>query len=128
MRHNGSLDRESTYARNGDGLMEALKETTGGLFPAHVYLLDGNNLVSYIKKGETEPFYFKNPIKGFSKSGRKFEVVKPNPFKLKKASNANTITVTGSKGQQYYVSKEEGTCTCPGFNFRGACKHLGEHG
>lgn len=126
MRHNGSLDRESTYARNGDGLMEALKETTGGLFPAHVYLLDGNNLVSYIKKGETEPFYFKNPIKGFDKRGRKFEAVNPNPFKLKKASNA--ITIKGSKGQTYTLDRDQATCTCPGFTFRGTCKHLGEHG
>jgi hypothetical protein len=105
--------------------MEALRETTGGLFPAHVYLLDGNNLVSYIKKGETEPFYFKNPIKGFDKRGRKFEAVKPNPFKERKS---NAITVTGSKGQVYYVDAEARTCTCPGFQFRGACKHLAEHG
>ncbi len=106
--------------------MEALRETTGGQFPAHIYLLDGNNLVSYIKSGETEPFYFKNPIKGFDKRGRKFEVVKPNPFKEQRKSNA--IAVTGSKGQVYYVDAEARTCTCPGFQFRGACKHLGEHG
>jgi hypothetical protein len=105
--------------------MEALRETTGGLFPAHVYLLDGNNLVSYIKKGESEPFYFKNPIKGFDKRGRKFEAVKPNPFKERKS---NAITVTGSKGQVYYVDAEARTCTCPGFQFRGSCKHLGING
>ena len=105
--------------------MEAVKETTGGLFPAHIYLLDGNNLVSYIKSGDTEPFYFKNPIKGFDKRGRKFEAVKPNPFKERKS---NAIAVTGSKGQVYYVDAEARSCTCPGFQFRGACKHLGEHG
>jgi hypothetical protein len=105
--------------------MEAVRETTGGLFPAHVYLLDGNNLVSYIKKGETEPFYFKKPIKGFDKRGRQFEVVKPNPFKERKS---NAIAVNGSKGQVYYVDAEARSCTCPGFQFRGACKHLGEHG
>jgi hypothetical protein len=42
--------------------MEAVKEITGGLFPPHVYLLDGNNLVAYIKKDTTAPFYFKSPI------------------------------------------------------------------
>ena len=105
--------------------MEALRETTGGQFPPHIYLLDGNNLVSYIKSGETEPFYFKNPIKGFDKRGRKFEAVKPNPFKERKS---NAITVTGSKGQVYYIDAEARSCTCPGFQFRGACKHLGEHG
>ena len=105
--------------------MEALRETTGGQFPPHIYLLDGNNLVSYIKSGETEPFYFKNPIKGFDKRGRKFEAVKPNPFKERKS---NAITVTGSKGQVYYIDAEARSCTCPGFQFRGACKHLAEHG
>lgn len=105
--------------------MQALRETTGGLFPAHIYLVDGTSLVSYIKKGETEPFYFKQPIKGFDKRGRKFETVTPNPFKLKKESNA--ITVKGSKGQTYFIDREQGNCTCPGFTFRGTCKHLAEH-
>jgi hypothetical protein len=105
--------------------MEALRETTGGLFPAHVYLLDGNNLVSYIKKGETAAFYFKNPIKGFDKRGRKFEVVNPNPFKqLKKASHGHTVI--GSSGQVYTVTED--SCSCAGFTYRGSCKHLGQHG
>ena len=106
--------------------MEALRETTGGLFPAHIYLLDGNNLVSYIKSGETEPFYFKNPIKGFDKRGRKFATVTPNPFKVK--TKSNLITVKGSNGKEYTIDPEAKTCNCPGFTFRGACKHLAEHG
>jgi len=106
--------------------MEAVRETTGGLFPAHIYLLDGNNLVSYIKSGETEPFYFKNPIKGFDKRGRKFVTVTPNPFKVKIKSNL--ITVKGSNGKEYTIDPEAKTCNCPGFTFRGACKHLAEHG
>jgi predicted nucleic acid-binding Zn finger protein len=106
--------------------MEAVREITGGAFPAHIYLLDGNNLVSYIKKGETEAFYFKKPIKGFDKRGRKFESVTPNPFKQKKESNA--ITIQGSKGQTYILDRESSTCTCPGFTFRGSCKHLAANG
>lgn len=102
--------------------MEALKETTGGLFPPHVYLLDGTSLVAYIQQNTTQPFYFKNPIKGFDKRGRKFMVVTPNPFKAKVKSNL--ITVTGSKGQTYSVDPDAKTCSCPGFTFRGACKHL----
>ena len=105
--------------------MEAIRETTGGLFPAHIYLLEGSTLVAYIKKGDTTPFYFKAGIKNFDKRGRKFEAVKPNPFKERKS---NAITITGSKGQVYYIDREDKTCTCPGFQFRGACKHLGEHG
>jgi hypothetical protein len=106
--------------------MEALVETTGGLFPAHTYLLDGNNLVAYIKKNETEPFYFKSPIKGFDKRGRKFATITPNPFKVKKQSNL--ITVKGSKGNVYTIDPEEKTCNCPGFTFRGTCKHLASNG
>jgi len=106
--------------------MEALRETTGGQFPAHTYLLDGNNLVSYIKSGETEPFYFKNPIKGFDKRGRKFATVTPNPFKVK--TQSNLIKVKGSKGNEYTIDTDAQTCNCPGFTFRGACKHLASNG
>ncbi len=105
--------------------MEALVETTGGLFPAHTYLLEGTTLVAYIKAGETKPFYFKSGIKGFDKRGRKF--VKGNAKLFTVKETANVRTVQGSKGQTYTVNDEEGTCTCPGFTFRGACKHLGKH-
>jgi hypothetical protein len=104
--------------------MEALREITGGAFPAHIYLLDGNNLVSYIKRDTTEAFYFKNPIKGFDKRGRKFEEVSPNPFKqLKKDTHARTVI--GSSGQTYTVT--EHACSCPGFTYRCTCKHMAEH-
>lgn len=105
--------------------MQALRETTewdSPNAPNHTYLLDGNTLVAYIKQGESKPFYFKNPIKGFDKRGRKFVEVKPNPFKQKAVSN--TIAIQGSKGQTYYVDPDAKTCTCPGFTFRGTCKHL----
>ncbi len=105
--------------------MQALREITewsSPTMPNHTYLLDGNTLVAYIKQGEKTPYYFKNGIKGFDKRGRKFVEVKPNPFKQKKVSN--TITVQGSKGQTYYVDPDAKTCTCPGFQFRGTCKHL----
>jgi hypothetical protein len=105
--------------------MEALRETTGGAFHPHLYLLDGNNLVAYIKSGETEPFYFKKPIKGFDKRGRKFATVTPNPFKVKQQSNL--ITVKGSNGNVYTVDPENKSCNCPGYTFRGACKHVAEY-
>jgi hypothetical protein len=39
-----------------------------------------------------------------------------------------SITVKGSKGDTYIVTKENGriNCTCPGFQFRRACKHSQE--
>ena len=90
--------------------------------PNHTYLLDGTNLVAYIKQGDSTPFYFKNPIKGFDKRGRKFELLKKNPFKVT-VSDSNTKQVTGSKGEVYTIDLDAKTCTCAGFTFRGACKH-----
>ena len=107
--------------------MIALKETTdwgNASAPNHTYLLDGTNLVAYIKQGEKTPFYFKNPIKGFDKRGRKFETLKKNPFKVKVESNLREVK--GSKGNSYFVDDEAKTCTCPGFTFRGSCKHIKE--
>lgn len=106
--------------------MEALVETTGDQFPAHTYLLDGNNLVAYIKVNETKPFYFKRPIKGFDRRGRKF--VKGNIRLFTVKEDQNVKRVLGSKGQEYTVNIAEGTCTCPGYTYRGTCKHLGQHG
>jgi hypothetical protein len=102
--------------------MQALLETTDWPYANHTYLLDGTQLVAYIKHGTSEPFYFKNPIKGFDKRGRKFQELKKNPFKVK--SKSNLIAVAGSKGATYYVDPEAKTCTCPGFTFRGTCKHI----
>lgn len=105
--------------------MQAICEITDwgkSVVPNHVYLLDGSNLVAYIQNGTSEPFYFKQPIKGFDKRGRKFVAVKPNPFKIKFQSNL--IEVKGSRGDTYYVDPDARSCTCSGFTFRGNCKHL----
>ena len=104
--------------------MQALQEVTAWDYPNHIYLVDGTNLVAYIKQGTKDPFYFKNPLKNFDKRGRKFQELKDNPFKAKVKSNL--IAVQGSKGNTYYVDPVEHTCTCPGFQFRGKCKHTEE--
>lgn len=43
-------------------------------------------------------------------------------------SSREVITVQGSKGQTYVVTKENGkaSCTCPGYGFRKTCKHVQE--
>ncbi len=84
--------------------MEALRETTGGQFHPHTYLLDGTKLVAYIKANEAVPFYFKNPIKGFDKRGRKFDTVPTTPLnnsrknQMKSQSKAVTVKPTRSIG------------------------------
>ena len=103
--------------------MEALVETTGDQFPQHTYLLDGNNLVAYVKVNTSEPFYFKQPIKGFDKRGRKFVPGNITLFTTQKELHARTVI--GSKGQTYTVT--DNSCTCPGYTYRGTCKHLAEH-
>ena len=108
--------------------MEAVKEITvwkDGSTSNHTYLLDGDKMVAYIKKDTKDPFYFKSPIKGFSRSGRKFETLKINPFKVD-VTISSVIKVQGSKGNTYEVDPETKTCTCPGFTFRGDCKHIKE--
>jgi hypothetical protein len=105
--------------------MIAVKETTVWDVeykqPNHVYLLDGDKAVAYIKWGAGEPFYFKKPLR-LDKRGRKFVEIKPNPFTAEVTST--TIKVQGSKGAVYEIDPEANTCTCPGFTFRGACKHV----
>jgi hypothetical protein len=112
---------------NSEYIMQALLETTDWPYANHTYLLDGNNLVAYIKKGELIPFYFKNPIKGFDKRGRKFVELEHNPFDTSAKQASEMIReVLGSKGNKYFVNLEEHTCTCPGYTFRGTCKHVKE--
>ena len=38
----------------------------------------------------------------------------------------NIKEVEGSKGAKYIVNLDDNTCTCPGYTFRGACKHVKE--
>ena len=54
-------------------------------------------------------------------SGAKFDYA---PVK----SARETITVQGSKGNTYIVTKENGkaTCTCPGYSYRKSCRHIDE--
>ena len=105
--------------------MQALKETTqwpNKASPNHTYLLDGDKLVAYIRYGTSEPKYFTSPIKGFSKSGRKFVSASLDLFEFP-TQVSSVREVVGSKGDVYIINLDEGTCTCPGYSYRGACKH-----
>jgi len=107
--------------------MEALRETTkwkeSTVQSNHIYLFDGSKAVAYIKFGTGEPFYFKTPLT-LDRRGRTFAKEDTILFKVKVKSSL--IEVKGSKGNSYFVDAEAKTCTCPGFTFRGACKHVKE--
>ncbi len=110
--------------------MEALRETTvwtgvDHRQPNHDYLLDGDRVVAYRPWGTGEIRVLSGKIK-IDRRGRKFEKLEPNPFgNLGKAKEEPVVLeVQGSKGKTYYVNPEERTCTCPGFTFRGNCKHV----
>ena len=92
----------------------------------HTYLLEGDKMLAYIRAGSDNEFWFSKPIT-ISRSGRKFVEVKDSPFTNKAEVVASTLReVIGSKGQKYLVDDDTKTCTCPGFTFRGACKHTKE--
>jgi len=98
--------------------LEILRETTTDL-PQHDYIVAGDKMLAYRKWSTGEWAVFKKPM-SFSKKGRTFS-------KLKEAvpavlDDASVITVQGSGGKTYTI--RNGKCSCPGFGFRGHCKHV----
>lgn len=98
-----------------------------------VYFMDDSKskMYAYVRPGDSVAKEFKHPIR-IDTRGRKFKVVS-NTFgyvpPTEAVVSANpTWTVAGSKGDKYIVEKV-GTvynCTCSGFKFRGACRHITE--
>ena len=114
--------------------MEAVREVTvwtGVDYqqPNHDYLLDGDRIVAYRPWGTGKIIRGSGKIK-IDRRGRKFEPLDPNPFAELDTAKAEpmVVEVKGSKGNSYFVNVEEKTCTCPGFTFRGNCKHVAEIG
>ena len=107
--------------------MRAVQEMTkweGDIQPNHKYLLDGDKMLAFLPAGSKTATYFKKPIV-ISRRGRVFVDLKKNPFEVPAdAQSLVLIKVEGSKGAIYWVNPQNKSCTCPGFTYRGACKHV----
>jgi hypothetical protein len=95
--------------------------------PNHVYFLNDSRdkMFAYLPKGSTQVKQFKQPI-GFYTRGRRFQEV-PNSWGFApEQATGRSWKVAGSKGAEYTVTELNGqvTCSCPGYKFRGACKHV----
>jgi len=77
-------------------------------------------LVAYQINENAEVQVLKTPSNQFSKARRKFVKIGERPEEFSK----DVIVVKGSKGNTYTI--EDGKCSCPGFTFRGNCKHVKE--
>jgi len=95
----------------------------------HIYLLndDKSKMYAYIRSGTTDVFKFKQPIQ-ISTKGRKFVALKDNfNYNIDVPADANPRwEIKGSKGDVYVVEQTDNglSCSCSGFRFRGACKHV----
>lgn len=93
--------------------MITLLETGNNSYPNHTYIVsdDKSKLLAFINGfGKTT---FKKPLP-FHTRGRTFKVIK---------EEVEGRVVIGSKGDKYVVTNT--SCTCPGFKYRGECKHVG---
>ena len=110
--------------------MKILKEITDWATPNHIYFTNDSKdkIYAYIKASGGEVERFRVPMK-FKTTGRKFKEI-PNTFgyTVDDQPLGRTWTVAGSRGDSYTVSELNGewSCTCAGFRFRGACKHVTE--
>ena len=87
---------------------------------------DHDQLVAYhAPMGELVEF--KVPMKRFSKARRKFKIL-DTYAEDSVDSSVERHEFIGSKGNTYVVTVQDGAaqCTCPGFKFRGNCKHYNE--
>lgn len=113
--------------------MQILWETTewaDGTDANHVYFMDDSKekMYAYVTRGSANVFKFKRPIR-IDTRGRTFITV-PNiwHFNIEEVNDSQQWTVTGSKGQKYIVKKDGNSynCTCPGYTYRGDCRHVKE--
>lgn len=107
--------------------MKIVREVTEWSVPTpnHVYVLDDSmtQLIAYVPAGIDVLVKLSQPI-AFDRRGRKFV-----PYEVQaEPDDPESITVQGSRGNTYQLSRGPNgySCSCPGFTFRGKCKHVAE--
>lgn len=113
--------------------MRIVQETTDWgkhSVPNHVYVLNESmtHMIAYVPAGSKVLKKFSKPM-SFDRRGRTF--VELEGESLSDEPQVDSWTVPGSGGKTYTVSREAGgglnyQCTCPGFLYRGSCKHVAE--
>jgi hypothetical protein len=106
-------------------MIEILQEVTDwGKYKVNngiYHINSAGKLVAYQPNIDAEIQELKTPSTQFSKSRRKFVKIGERPEEIAD----NVIVVKGSNGNTYTI--EDGKCSCPGYTYRGNCKHVKEH-
>ena len=107
-------------------MIEILQEVTDwGKYKVNngVYHVNSSGkLVAYQVNQKSEVQVLNVPSTQFSKARRKFVKIGEREEELA----SHIIEVKGSTGNTYYIDTIKKTCTCPGFTYRGNCKHVKE--
>ena len=96
--------------------------------PNHVYFLSDSKdkMYGYVKSNTGEIQEMATPYK-FKVSGRKFrEVDNTWGFSPREEEPEGFVKIViGSKGERYTITEVNNVqqCSCPGFKFRGKCRH-----
>lgn len=108
-------------------MIEILQEVTDwGKYKVNngIYHINGaGKLIAYQPNKDSEVQVLNVPSNQFSKSRRKFVKIGERAEELA----SHIVKVEGSNGAVYLIDTDKKTCTCPGFTFRGNCKHIKEY-
>lgn len=111
-------------------ILREISEWKGNFKCNHTYLIDNDKIIAYIRQGDSKVITLKHSLT-MDKRYRKF--IKVDNVDLNKLipKTKNSIIRTfniQSKDKSYIVEldtiKNRYRCTCPGFTFRGKCKHI----
>jgi uncharacterized Zn finger protein len=107
-------------------MIEILQEVTDwGKYKVNngiYHINSAGKLIAYQPNKDSEVQVLNVPSNQFSKARRKFIKIGERPEELE----SHIVKVEGSNGAVYLIDTDKKTCTCPGYTFRGNCKHIKE--